>query len=98
MGGGFHRSSERATEEYEYGVGRGRSSKEMKEEGFSTKKGVLAEKLSARWFVVFWLPEKMNGVARRRRSEVVGEDGRSSPEKMTCYRTNKFHDTLNGRL
>ena len=88
MGGGFHRSSERATEEYECGVGSGRSLKEMKEEGFSTKKGALIGK-KARQKVV---------------GEVVccflvaGEDERRSPKKMTCYRTNKFHDTLNGRF
>ena len=44
VGRGFHRSSERATEGYECGVGRERSSKEMKEEGFSTKKGSRRKK------------------------------------------------------
>ena len=48
MGGGFHRSSDRATEEYECGIGRGRSSKEMKEEGVSTEKRVLAERKAHR--------------------------------------------------
>jgi len=88
MGGGFHQSSERATEEYECGVERGRSSKEMKEERFSKEKEVLTRKKARRKVVGEVVCCFM----------VAREDGRSSPEKMTCYRTNKFHDTLNGRF
>ena len=29
---------------------------------------------------------------------VAREDDRNSPKKTTCYRTNKFYDTLNGRF
>ena len=48
--------------------------------GFSPEKR-LTGKLPGKWFVVFWLPEKMNGGCWRRWLEFAGEDGRSLSEK-----------------
>ena len=71
----------------------------MKEERFSTEKRVLARK-KARQKVVGEVVccFLVAGEYERRSPEKMVGVRQSSTEKMTCYRINKFHDTLNGRF